>query len=63
MLPTGGCCRHSAGLSVQSFLRGVHVVEYDEAALRGVGRHVVALADAEDLPAHANAIVESGRGR
>src|SRR6185312_10946222 len=28
VLPTGGCARHSAGLSVQTFLRGVHVVEY-----------------------------------
>ena len=52
VLPTGGCARHSSGLSVQSFLRGIHVVEYDEAALRDVADHVVALADAEDLPAH-----------
>ena len=36
VLPTGGCARHSGGLSVQSFLRGVHVIEYDEAALRDV---------------------------
>ena len=34
VLPTGGCARHSAGLSVQTFLRGVHVVEYTEEALR-----------------------------
>ena len=32
VLPTGGCARHSSGLSVQSFLRGIHVVDYDEAA-------------------------------
>ena len=50
VLPTGGCATHSSGLSVQSFLRGIHVVEYDEAALREVGAHVVALARAEDLP-------------
>ncbi len=36
VLPTGGCARHSSGLSVQTFLRGVHVVEYDEDALRDV---------------------------
>ena len=30
VLPTGGCARHSSGLSVQSFLRGIHVVEYDQ---------------------------------
>jgi histidinol dehydrogenase len=56
VLPTGGCARHSSGLSVQSFLRGIHVVEYDEAALRGVAGHVVTLADAEDLPAHGQAV-------
>ncbi|MGK5684561.1 histidinol dehydrogenase [Actinoplanes sp. URMC 104] len=56
VLPTGGCARHSSGLSVQSFLRGVHVIEYDEAALRDVSRHVVALANAEDLPAHGQAV-------
>jgi len=58
VLPTGGSCRHTAGLSVETFLRGVNYVEYDEAALRGIGQHVVALAHAEDLPAHANAIVK-----
>ncbi len=56
VLPTGGCARHSSGLSVQSFLRGIHVVEYDEAALRDVAGHVVALANAEDLPAHGQAV-------
>jgi histidinol dehydrogenase len=56
VLPTGGCARHSSGLSVQSFLRGIHVVEYDRDALRDVARHVVALANAEDLPAHGQAV-------
>jgi histidinol dehydrogenase len=57
VLPTGGCASHSSGLSVQSFLRGIHVVEYDEAALREVGAHVVTLARAEDLPGHGEAIL------
>ncbi len=56
VLPTGGCARHSSGLSVQSFLRGIHVVEYSEQALREASDHVVALADAEDLPAHGQAV-------
>ncbi len=56
VLPTGGCACHSSGLSVQTFLRGIHVVDYDEAALREVAHHVVTLADAEDLPAHGAAI-------
>ena len=57
VLPTGGCACHSSGLSVQSFLRGIHVVDYTEAALREVAHHVVALAGAEDLPAHGEAVV------
>ncbi|MGI5129404.1 histidinol dehydrogenase [Pseudonocardia sp. CA-107938] len=56
VLPTGGCARHSGGLSVQTFLRGVHVVEYTEDALRDVADSVVTLATAEDLPAHGQAV-------
>ena len=56
VLPTGGCACHSSGLSVQSFLRGIHVVRYSEPALREVGGHVVTLANAEDLPAHGEAV-------
>jgi histidinol dehydrogenase len=56
VLPTGGCACHSSGLSVQSFLRGVHVVSYTEDALREVAHHVVTLAQAEDLPAHGEAV-------
>src|SRR3954451_20338466 len=56
VLPTGGCARHSSGLSVQSFLRGVHVIEYDERSLAEVAPHIDALAGAEDLPAHAAAV-------
>ena len=65
VLPTAGSARHSSGLSVQSFLRGIHVVEYDEPALAEVAQHVIALANAEDLPGHAAAIrarVEPGFG-
>jgi histidinol dehydrogenase len=57
VLPTGGCARHSSGLSVQTFLRGIHVVDYSEGALREVAGHVVALANAEDLPAHGQAVM------
>ncbi len=56
VLPTAGCARHSSGLSVQTFLRGVHVVEYDEAALKDVAGTVITLANAEDLPAHGEAV-------
>ncbi|OBF03197.1 histidinol dehydrogenase [Mycobacterium sp. ACS4054] len=56
VLPTAGSARHSSGLSVQTFLRGIHVVDYTEAALKDVSGHVVTLAEAEDLPAHGEAI-------
>ncbi|MER6947819.1 histidinol dehydrogenase [Nonomuraea sp. NPDC000554] len=56
VLPTGGCACHSSGLSVQSFLRGIHVVEYTREALAGAAAHVSVLADAEDLPAHGAAV-------
>ncbi|MGW7415493.1 histidinol dehydrogenase [Streptomyces sp. NPDC054863] len=56
VLPTGGCACHSSGLSVQSFLRGIHVVDYSREALADVAHHVVTLAEAEDLPAHGAAI-------
>ncbi|MFI9836926.1 histidinol dehydrogenase [Nonomuraea sp. NPDC051941] len=56
VLPTGGCACHSSGLSVQSFLRGIHVVDYTRDALADAAAHVSVLADAEDLPAHGAAI-------
>ena len=59
VLPTGGCACHSSGLSVQTFLRGVHVVDYSKDALAEVADHVVALAEAEDLPAHGEAVTAS----
>jgi len=56
VLPTGGCACHSSGLSVQSFLRGIHVVDYTRDALAEASGLVVALANAEDLPAHGEAV-------
>jgi histidinol dehydrogenase len=56
VLPTGGTARHSGGLSVLSFLRGIHVVECDEPALAAVAPHIDALGGAEDLVAHVQAV-------
>jgi histidinol dehydrogenase len=56
VLPTAGCACHSSGLSVRSFLKAVHVVNYSRDALEQVAGHVVALAHAEDLPAHGAAV-------
>ncbi len=56
VLPTGGCACHSSGLSVQTFLKGVNFIEYDEVAFTDIAATVVTLANAEDLPAHGEAI-------
>jgi histidinol dehydrogenase len=56
VLPTGGTARHSGGLSVQTFMRGIHVVEYDRDALAASATHIDALGGAEDLQAHVAAV-------
>ncbi len=56
VLPTGCSACYSSGLSVRSFRRAVHVVEYSDQALRDVATHVMNLAHAEDLPGHAAAV-------
>ncbi|MGO3328114.1 histidinol dehydrogenase [Gordonia sp. (in: high G+C Gram-positive bacteria)] len=56
VLPTTGSAKYASGLSVQTFLRGVHIIDYDRDALAGVADHVVTLANAEDLPAHGEAV-------
>jgi histidinol dehydrogenase len=41
---------------VHSFVRAVQVIEYDADALREIADKIVALADAEGLPAHGEAV-------
>ncbi len=62
VLPTGGTARFSAGLSAQSFLKRMSVVEYTEQALATVAPHVSALGGAEDLVAHVEAVQVRVRG-
>ena len=56
VLPTGGCACHSSGLSVQTFLKGVSFIEYNESAFSDIAQSVITLAIAEDLPAHGEAM-------
>ena len=56
VLPTGGCACHSSGLSVQTFLRGLHFIEYNERAFKDIAQTVITLAKSEDLPAHGEAM-------
>jgi histidinol dehydrogenase len=56
VLPTGGCACHSSGLSVQTFLRGLHYIEYSQQAFIDISQTVITLANSEDLPAHGEAM-------
>jgi histidinol dehydrogenase len=56
VLPTGGTARSTGGLSVLSFLRGIHLVECTEEALADVAPRIDALGGAEDLAAHVQAV-------
>jgi histidinol dehydrogenase len=56
VLPTNGSARFSEALRVDDFVKHVHVVTLDEAALAKVAPHVAALADAEGLAAHADSV-------
>lgn len=56
VLPTAGCACHSSGLSVRSFMKSVHVINYDRDALMELADGVELFANAENLPGHANAI-------
>lgn len=56
VLPTGGQARFAAGLGAYTFLRPQQIVEYDRDALAAVAAHVDALSEAEQLPAHGDAV-------
>ena len=61
VLPTSGTARHSSGLTVRSFLKTVHVIDYDRDALAKIADGIETFALAENLPAHANAIAVRSR--
>lgn len=56
ILPTGGTARFTAGISAVTFLRPQQVVQYDAEALRAVAHHIRVMSDAEQLPAHGDAV-------
>ena len=56
VLPTSGTARFSAGLSTHTFVRPVNIVEYGREGLAEVADAVVNFSNAEDLPAHGEAI-------
>lgn len=56
VLPTFGSARFSEALRVDDFIKHVHVVTLDRAALDKVAPHVATLAEAEGLTAHAESV-------
>lgn len=56
VLPTGRRARFSSGLSVLDFMKRTSFIELDEDALKEIGPAAVRLAEAEGLPAHADAV-------
>ena len=59
-LPTGGLARVRGGLSVMDFLKVITVQEYQPEGLRRLGPAAIALAEAEGLLGHAEAIRARG---
>lgn len=62
VLPTGGTARFAAGLGAHTFLRPQQIVHYDRQALAEVQQPLVALAEAEGLPAHGEAVTARFEG-
>ncbi|MHB1172538.1 MAG: histidinol dehydrogenase [Lacisediminihabitans sp.] len=56
VLPTGGQARFTSGLGAYTFLRAQQVIRYERDALGAVAEKIVALSNAEDLPAHGEAV-------
>jgi len=56
VLPTGGTAKFASGLTVRSFTKVMHVIDYSADALAVLADDVEAFAMAESLPGHAQAI-------
>ncbi|WP_449528520.1 histidinol dehydrogenase [Galactobacter valiniphilus] len=56
VLPTLGTGTHASGLNTTTFLKAVQEIRYGREGLAGVAKHVRVLSDAEDLPAHGDAV-------
>lgn len=55
-LPTTGFAQVSSGITVEAFVKRTAVARADRAALARLAPSIIALADVEGFPAHANAI-------
>ncbi|MEW5846226.1 MAG: histidinol dehydrogenase [Bacteroidota bacterium] len=55
-LPTSGFARNWSGVNLQSFTKTISFQMISPAGLNNLGHHIIELADAEKLAAHANAV-------
>lgn len=56
VLPTNGTARFSSPLGVDSFIKRMSVIAYSEEAFKRDAQHIITLAEAEGLTAHAQSI-------
>ncbi len=62
VLPTGGSARYVSPLGVYDFVKRISVIGYAPERLAADAGHIIALAEAEGLPGHAEAVrVRQGR--
>ena len=66
VLPTGGTARYVSPLGVYDFVKRISVIAYSADRLARDAAHIIALAEAEGLPGHAEAVrvrVKAGEGK
>jgi len=56
VLPTAGTARYVSALGVHDFVKRISVIAYSRERLQQDAAHIIALAEAEGLCAHAEAI-------
>lgn len=56
VLPTGGTAKFYSVLNVETFMKKTSIIAYTAPALAAVAEDIIAMAEAEGLKAHANAI-------
>jgi histidinol dehydrogenase len=56
VLPTGGTARYVSPLGVLDFVKRISVIGYSRQQLEADAPRIIALAEAEGLPGHAEAV-------
>jgi len=56
ILPTAGAARFASSVGVDTFVKTISIIHYTQERLKKTAGHIIAMAEAEGLDAHANAI-------